>query len=300
MNVQGLARTRPATAARGWGSRPISAVVFTDLDGTLLDEVTFSCSAALPTLRALEAASIPVVPVTSKTAAEVRHLRSSLGLSDPYVVESGAAAFLPLEDGGERRVVWSPGRPHLSSFLDRHRAEFDLRCFSDMSIAEVAARTGLSLEAARRAKQREYTEPFLLGAEERLEELEEKAREEDLRIEAGGLFLHLSASHDKGTAVRWLLEEIDGQGSAVRSIGLGDSPNDLSFLRSVAEPITIPRLDGRHLPWRSDRAVRRAPLPGSRGWSAVVREVLGPEIDRESDRAAASCSATFEEGSSDV
>ena len=300
MSARGLARARPGPAPRGWGWGPISTVVFTDLDGTLLDEVTFSCSAALPVLRALGAAGIPVVPVTSKTAAEVRHLRSSLDLGGPYVVENGAAAFLPLEGGGERRVVWSPGRPHLSSFLDRHRREFDLRCFSDMSVAEVAARTGLAPEAARRAKLREYTEPFLLGAGNRLGELEERAREEDLRIEAGGLFLHLSAPHDKGSAVRWLLQELEGQGSTVRSIGLGDSPNDLSLLRSVDEPITVPRPDGRHLPWRFDRAVRRAPFPGSRGWSAAVQEALGLEIVRVSRHSEASYSATQQEGSSDV
>jgi len=43
------------------------AIVFTDLDRTLPDAVTYDPGPARATLRALAARGIPVVPVTSKT-----------------------------------------------------------------------------------------------------------------------------------------------------------------------------------------------------------------------------------------
>ena len=46
-------------------------LVFTDLDGTLLDHHDYSYDAALPTLRRLKKANIPLIFNTSKTAAEV-------------------------------------------------------------------------------------------------------------------------------------------------------------------------------------------------------------------------------------
>ena len=47
-------------------------LVFTDMDGTLLDHHTYSFEAAKPALKALEEKDIPVVPTTSKTFAELQ------------------------------------------------------------------------------------------------------------------------------------------------------------------------------------------------------------------------------------
>ena len=42
-------------------------LVFTDLDGTLLDHHSYSHAAALPGLERLRGLEVPVIPVTSKT-----------------------------------------------------------------------------------------------------------------------------------------------------------------------------------------------------------------------------------------
>ena len=44
-----------------------SAVIYTDLDGTLLDHHTYSFDAARSTIAALSERGIPVIPCTSKT-----------------------------------------------------------------------------------------------------------------------------------------------------------------------------------------------------------------------------------------
>jgi len=54
-------------------------VVFTDLDGTLLDQETYSWEAARPALELLERQRIPWIIVTSKTRAEVEVLRREMG-----------------------------------------------------------------------------------------------------------------------------------------------------------------------------------------------------------------------------
>ena len=46
-------------------------IVFTDLDGTLLDHDDYSFEAARPALAKLETLNIPVILTTSKTATEV-------------------------------------------------------------------------------------------------------------------------------------------------------------------------------------------------------------------------------------
>jgi len=66
--------------------------IVTDLDGTLMDE-NYDISPAKKTLKMLDQLNIPVIPCTSKTASEVRYFRNENGLSDPFIVENGAAIY---------------------------------------------------------------------------------------------------------------------------------------------------------------------------------------------------------------
>ena len=59
-------------------------LIFTDLDGTLIDHHTYSAEAARPALEAARAAGVPVVPCSSKTLAEMRLLADvGASSSDP-------------------------------------------------------------------------------------------------------------------------------------------------------------------------------------------------------------------------
>ena len=52
-------------------------LVFTDLDGSLLDHHSYSYRDALPQLHVLDRADIPVIPASSKTRAEIARLRQA-------------------------------------------------------------------------------------------------------------------------------------------------------------------------------------------------------------------------------
>ena len=66
--------------------------IITDLDGTLMDH-NYDITPAKKTINMLSEMHIPVIPCTSKTASEVRHFREENGLSDPFIVENGAAIY---------------------------------------------------------------------------------------------------------------------------------------------------------------------------------------------------------------
>ena len=79
-------------------SDPVSPrfLVFTDLDGSLLDHHDYGYRDALPQLRQLESLGIPVIPASSKTRAEIERLRDELGNTHPFIVENGAGGFVPV------------------------------------------------------------------------------------------------------------------------------------------------------------------------------------------------------------
>jgi len=66
--------------------------VVSDVDGTLMDH-SYDLTPAKETIKTLQKLSIPVILCTSKTAAEVKIIRKDLNLTDPYIVENGAAIY---------------------------------------------------------------------------------------------------------------------------------------------------------------------------------------------------------------
>jgi mannosyl-3-phosphoglycerate phosphatase len=264
----------------------VSLVVVSDLDGCLLDEESYSYEAARPALDALRRAGVPLVLCSSKTRAEMEPLHRELGLSHPYVVENGGALVVPRGAPGLRPseagrggfvTAFGTARPALVSALTKIAAETGvrLRGFASLSAEDVAGLTGLALEQARLAREREYDEPFLLdGGEAGLAAVREAAERCGLTVTRGGRFFHLlGAGSDKGRAARRVLELYAGHPV---SAALGDSANDLPLLRVVDRPILVPRPSGeldadlrRALP-----AAARAPAPGPVGWNQAVLGLL--------------------------
>jgi mannosyl-3-phosphoglycerate phosphatase len=262
-------------------------LVFTDLDGTLLDHRTYSFEPARPALRLLRESGIPLIICTSKTRAEVEEIRASLGNPDPFVVENGGAVFVPegyfsiaLEaartDSGYLIVEMGTSYSRILSVFSRMKERLPgrLRGFSDLTIKEVARLTGLSFEEAARAKEREYDEPFVLDdPAANLDAVREMAESAGLSI-SRGRFFHLTGDNDKGRAVR-LVKDIYARtdGISPRTIGLGDSPNDLPLLENVDFPVLVQKPGGRYEPSiRMDNLIL-APGEGPIGWSVAVREL---------------------------
>ncbi len=273
-------------------------VVFTDLDGTLLDHATYRWDAAQGMLDALRCFRVPLVIVTSKTRAEVQPLLAELGRREPIVVENGGAIYLPTgyfpfrvkgaarAGKGWLRVGLGTPRPQLLQALARasKRAGVRVLSFAEMSARELAGRAGLSPAGARRALERDFDEPFVILDSNRQARvrLQREIHCLGLSMTRGSRFFHILGGNAKGEAV-WKLTAwfYRAFGHPVSTIGLGDSPNDIPMLQAVDVPILVARPGGRY-----DREtlaavprVQRACGAGPGGWScALLRLLLKPGL----------------------
>ena len=149
-------------------------IIFTDLDGTLLNSETYDYAVTVPIIQQLKSLKIPVVPVTSKTRAEVSTLRQDVGLTDPFVTENGSGIFVEInhnpfnEPPGEEEdyyYVVDLGCPYVQARAGLRVIANELRHsllgFGDMTIARLQKYTGLSAKDAQEAKAREFSEPFI-------------------------------------------------------------------------------------------------------------------------------------------
>lgn len=269
-------------------------IVFTDLDGSLLDGTTYSYEAAAPALTMLREQGIPLMLVSSKTRAEMDPLRQRLGHRDPFIVENGGAVFVPhglfdfpLERMRTRSTyqIIELGLPYhmLRDVLKQieHAVETPLQGFGDMSVETIMQVTGLPHADATLAKQREYDEPFLLqGPQALIEEVCQKIVIRGLRWTKGGRLFHLMGENNKGEAASVLLrcyrrqQRLSGQDERIETIGIGDSINDAPLLAMVDHPILVQKPDGSYDPDIHLPGLIRAPGIGPVGWNEAVLDLL--------------------------
>ncbi|MGG7568584.1 HAD-IIB family hydrolase [Rhodovulum sp. DZ06] len=246
---------------------PPPLLVFTDLDGTLLDHETYDWSPAADALTALAEAGAVVIPATSKTRAEVAPLMEALGLSGPAIVENGAGLIGP----GAPEPCIDDIRARLNDLPTELRRAF--QGFGDWTAEEVAKRTGLPLEDAERAHAREFSEPGVwLGDDEMLEGFESALALSGLTIRRGGRFIHVLPGADKAAR----MAEIRAGFAPCPAMALGDAPNDAEMLAAADIGVIIPNPSGP-APFPEGEApghVRTAAAPGPEGWAAETLATL--------------------------
>lgn len=258
----------------------IRRIVFTDLDGTLLDHDTYDWKPAAAELAELEQRDIPVVLVSSKTLPELESYRRSLSLHGPVIAENGAVIDVPagyfphdvdIDAGSLSRSVL---QRHFREIRDGGR--FDCVSFAELGETGIARATGLTAAEAALANQRLASEPIQWNdTESRLADFIAAAEARGLRCTRGGRFVHLMGVHDKADAVLALTAAFSERwpDAQIESIALGDGPNDLSMLRAADVAIVIPGRHGIPMPLHDHKRARIATEPGPRGWAGAMREL---------------------------
>jgi mannosyl-3-phosphoglycerate phosphatase len=265
-------------------------VVFTDLDGTLLDQGTYSFRAADQALQKLRELHAPVVFVTSKTFREVDLWRTKMNNNDAFAVENGAAVFAPKGDpplaneaaqdfDGYEMVAFGIAYRDLTRALKGAARESgcQIRGFVDMTAEEISRDCDLPLEQAVLAKTRQYDEPFRLLKGD-VESLRRALERRSLRLTRGGRFFHVTGHNGKADAVLLLIQAYRQLGP-IRTIGIGDGPNDAGFLNLVDYPVLLDSPAAEELHKHVPRA-RSAPA-GPGGWNEAVLEILASVEDQQ-------------------
>ncbi|MFK7888257.1 MAG: HAD-IIB family hydrolase [Gammaproteobacteria bacterium] len=256
-------------------------VVFSDLDGSLLDHDTYDWTPARPALEMLRQHDVPLVLVSSKTLAELDDYRQQLRLDHPVIAENGAAMWVPekyFTDSAILRAVSLP-RAKLRSAYESVKTASTFQCeaFYELGVYGIIRETGLTEQQAERANARMSSEPILWrDTEARRIEFERAMKVLGLRCVMGGRFLHLMGETGKEEAVHQLLGAYAKKwpGRTLTSVALGDGPNDLGMLASTNVAVIIPGRHNFRLELNSKNRVLRAASPGPAGWNEAMLTLL--------------------------
>jgi mannosyl-3-phosphoglycerate phosphatase len=234
-------------------------VIFSELDGPLHDPPGSAFASAARMLKTVIRANVSLVLTSRKTRAELEHIQQGLGFSDPFISESGAAAFIPPDyfgrdvPGARTIAGYSAvefGRTYSDVVATLHRTARNLRVaiqgFSDMSVEDVARDCQVTLLRARLAKLREYDEPFRIldphpRARLRLFKALQAAR---LQCTSVGRYHHAGAPLHKYAAVNLLRTLYRRAHGRVLTVALVDAAAGRHLPNSADHVVTLGNADG--------------------------------------------------------
>lgn len=267
---------------------PENYLIYSDLDGTLLDHDTYSFRPAQEALELLRKRDVPLIICTSKTRAEIEFYRKLLGNAEPFISENGGGIFIPegyfnsdfrydrsikgykvIDLGTSARVL----RQALHDISVE--AGIEIRGFSDMSVSELSELTGLDEHTARLSQIRDYSEPFLVSGDLKdIEAIVEKIHLMGYRYTRGGRFNHILGENDKGRAVRTLTDIYINEMDEVKTVGLGDSLNDLPMLEEVDIPVLVQKPGGEYESAIELKNLIYAGGTGPYGWNEEILKIF--------------------------
>lgn len=269
------------------------AVIFTDVDGTLLND-RFKIDVARDILdRTFDSCSI--VMVSSRTVAELLALQESLGLYGECIAENGGvvASYTPLPSVPEDAWDWEIGGPGLLAvqrlaapvgetieIVRRAAAEFNvsLTLHRNFSPEELARKAGYSLEEAERSFDRRVSvllDPSVANSPNAIPFLQ-SLRDLGCSVGFGGNWISVVKGADKGTAVLAYLAALRARGEEVGlTVGIGNESNDAPLLRAVDRPYAIrnPR-SGHARDLLAIPGVNPLSREGCAGWEEMAEEIL--------------------------
>ena len=258
-----------------------SVLVFTDMDGTLLDD-HYDLQGAAYVLNEMYRHGVYTVPASSKTRAELKAFAKTLIYEPPLIVENGASVVWPeslslpqecVEDTSEDEGAYASICSTLADLRAQYGYEFS--GFADMSVDEICSLTGLDSTGALLAQQRMASEPVSWAdSPEHLADFRAHLKQQDLMLMQGGRFWHVMQNVDKGIAadkVEKVLSKLWGVKPCV--LACGDSANDLAMLERAQGCVLFPQRDGSYLQLANKPCIN-ARAPGTLTWLEAVNQLL--------------------------
>jgi mannosyl-3-phosphoglycerate phosphatase len=233
-------------------------IIFADLDGTILDE-NYHFHEIKQIIKNLLSMNAAIVLCSSKTRTEIEFYRKEMGINDPFISENGAAIFVPRnyfqekQKYAEQTAQYSIIKLGISYSAIRQAFEkikqecgCQLVGFGDMTAKEISEQSRLTIDFAKLAKQREFSEPFSIE-EGQEKKVFDAIRREHLGYVKGGKYYHLVGNHNKAKATIVLSNLYAQEFDELLTIGVGDGPNDLEMLKAVDQPFIVK--ENRRLVW---------------------------------------------------
>ncbi len=262
-------------------------VIFTDVDGTLIDSERYSWKDASQAVSLIRKRKIPLVLCSSKTKREIEVLRKEIKNKNPFIVENGSAIFIPKNYFDfDFDYSYKKGRYYVIQLGEKYnriiKALWKIKKlkgikvsgFKDMSVKDLSKDCGLTIKKARLAKKREFSEPFILKRGN-IEDIKKAMNKMGLTYMKGRRYHYIMGDCDKGEATKILIGLFKRKYKNIVSVALGDSFSDLPMLKSTDIAIIVKmqkdKYDSKLLKYGF---LKKAKGIGPKGWNSTILDLI--------------------------
>ena len=254
-------------------------LLFTDLDGTLLNKKTFEFKAALNLVKNCIKKGINIIPNSSKTDLELDEICEDLGIPKVYISENGSCihGLNYLSETLNKEVCLSRSKHIIyKKFLDNVDINLRQKCFilENETLKNQKDILGLPKNKIHKALNRKFSFPFIFEGDGKEEvKLKKNVKKYGLNIQFGGRVLSLGDKVSKGNAMKRFVSLLSKETKRnYISICVGDNENDFDMLDKCDYPCLVKNGPLKKINFKNECifSTKEAPY----GWVEVVNKTL--------------------------
>ena len=255
-------------------------IIFTDLDGSLLDKNTFEFDEIEDYFRELISLGIKIIPNSSKTEAELSDFNNRYNLNLSFIAENGSSihGLNLMHKNLPEKIILSRSADEIYNVYNQKitpelkaKITFILR----LKLKERKEIFGLPLDKMRLAVKRDHSIPIQFnGTEIEKNEFIKIMNNSGLTIQTGGRIMNICDNVNKSKAMSKTMElinkEIDNE---IITIGVGDNQNDIDMLKHSDYPCLVKNNSFDSSLLNIDNLIKSTE-PSPRGWADVIKTAI--------------------------
>ena len=260
-------------------NKKFSIIIFTDLDGSLLDRDSFKFDQIKNYLKNLIDDGIIIIPNTSKTEKETKEFINELGSEVPFISENGSSihGLNLINTNFPNKIVLSRDKQELIKiFNSKIPKELQDKCkfVSNMNSKQQSDIFGLKDNKLKNALDRKYTIPFLFeGNKIEKNRLFKILRSSSLTMQEGGRVINLGDNTNKLKSMNQVIKIYKKLENKIKVIAVGDNFNDLDMLRNCDLPCLVFNDQFKQDQIYIDNLIV-SDKPSPEGWADVIKSAL--------------------------
>ncbi len=255
-------------------------IIFTDLDGSLLDKDTFEFDEIEDYFRELISKGIKIIPNSSKTKAELSNFNKQYNLNLSFITENGSSihGLNLIHKNLPKKIILSRTLDQIYKIYNQNVTP-DLKekitFILELEIEEQLKIFGLPLDKIKLAIKRDHSIPIKFnGTEIEKNEFTKILKNSGLTIQTGGRIMNVCDNVNKSIAMSKALQLIRKQlDDEIITIGVGDNENDIEMIKQTDYSCLVKNENFDSSLINIDNLIK-SDEPSPKGWSDVIKTAL--------------------------
>ena len=255
-------------------------LIFTDLDGSLLDKETFKFDVIKDFFKELVRNGIIIIPNSSKTEAELLDFNEQNNLDLSFIAENGSSIHRlnKIHQNLPDKIIISRTIDEIRNIYEENISlDFENKITHILELEREKQQKilGLPLDKIKLAIKRDHSIPIKFnGTESEKNEFTKILKNSGLTIQTGGRIMNVCDNVNKSIAMSKALQLIRKQlDDEVITIGVGDNENDIEMIEQTDYPCLVKNKNFDSSLINIDNLIK-SDEPSPKGWSDVIKTAL--------------------------